>query len=193
MGSHGDDEATAVRSEVMAWRLRPAAIVVSLLLWVAGGAVVYLSMRELERVAALGKDSLLTDGVVIDTRIMRSRAGTQYELRYHFTIDGQTYGYSDATGRDDLWIALPRERWSQLRAQKTLRVRYAPSDPRINTPDGTPLASADHYGGFILAGLIVVTTVGLAWQERRALVAGRPSPVLNQRRFPGKAMFWRRS
>ncbi len=93
---------------------------------------------------------------ITDRRVhtVESRRGkwTDYEVKYKFDVNGESYTYSDSTGRDDLWAALQSAEWEDSKNTGTLSVLYNPKKPWINRPlhpDDWP------YGGPI-AGMILM-------------------------------------
>jgi len=86
---------------------------------------------------------------------------TDYEVQYKFDVNGQSYTYSDSTGRKDLWATLPPADWEASKSIGTLPVLYNAKNPWINRPqhpDDWP------YGGPI-AGMVITggITALLCW------------------------------
>jgi len=173
-------------------RLRKATLPVLLLVALVGVAILALGAREIVRDARLGAGASRTAARVTASATRRTRAGTDYQLRYAFDVRGTTYRFTDATGRDDLWADVPADEWIDARARHTLAVRFVPDDPSINAPASATRRTGDHVAGIVLGAVIALFALITPWAERRAFVAGRPSPIVNQRRFPGRYAFWER-
>lgn len=172
-------------------RLRKATLPILLVVALAGAAILGLGAREIVRDARLGASAARATARVTAAGTRRTRAGTEHQVRYAFEVDGRTYRFGDATGRDDLWADVPADEWAEVRARRAIDVRYAPGDPSINAPASATPRTGDHVAGLVLGAALALFALVAPWAERRAFVRGRPSPLVNQRRFPGRYAFWR--
>jgi hypothetical protein len=105
-----------------------------------GGFLFYLGVREISDARRLEGRGALTLAVVTAER--GGRPGEIDEIRYRFSVGGESYSHSDATGRGDLWasVALRDHKagaaWAADSLERLVTVRYLPEDPWINRPDG---------------------------------------------------------
>jgi hypothetical protein len=104
-----------------------------------GGFLFYLGVREISDARRLeGKGALAL--AVITAERGRSREETE-EIQYRFSVGGESYSSSDATGREGLWesVALRDHKagasWAADAPERRITVRYLPENPRINRPD----------------------------------------------------------
>ena len=117
----------------------------------------------LNLVSFIQEITLSTSGTLVTAEItdwavytVQNRHGgrTDYEVQYKFDVDGQSYTYSDSTGRKELWATLPKADWEASKSIGTLPVLYNAKNPWTNRPQypddwpyGGPIAGMSITGG----------------------------------------------
>jgi hypothetical protein len=176
----------------MTLRLRKPVLPVLVVVALAGAAILGLGVSELVRDARLGASGARATARVTATATRHSRAGAEYLVRYELVVRGRTYRYTDATGRDDLWADVSGDEWDEARARRAIAVRYVDADPSTSAPASFEPRTGDHVAGLVLGGALVLFALLGPLVERRAAMRGRPSPIVGQRRSPGRYAFWER-
>ena len=133
------------------------------LLFAAGGLfIVYLGFQDYRNDGALKSSGKTVEGEALDFRIYRSsKAGTSYEVQYHFSLPGQATVYSRSDpfpgGRTDLWSTLPQDLWDKTRISRKVEVVYLPENPWVNRPLHTAsYAVADSLTGMGFGAFIAL-------------------------------------
>jgi len=148
-------------------------LAVAAFLLVGGCGVGALAGGEAVRfgfIQALGEP---VEAKVIDTRTTtRRKSGTSYELRYRVTdSSGRRSGATDVTGRDDLWVSVPRPAWEDARRTGRITVDRVPGIPGLHAPQAAALSDAgDLLAGGVLSALmggIAAIVAGVAVARRR--------------------------
>jgi hypothetical protein len=128
-----------------------------------------------------GELRLRSEGVPIkasvrDWRVLDTRYGTDYEVRYSFTVANRpeefTFCDPPPIERPNLWASLPQPVWEESRHTRLVDVLFLPDEPRTNRP---AQLAGDQLGdlitgvlvcGGLAIGCAVVLAVGY-WQYRR--------------------------
>ena len=103
---------------------------------------------------------------VTDSRVMSVRkSGKSYELRYRLKLpSGAVVTAADFTGRQDLWVSLPKDDWDQAVRQGTLAVQVVPQYPSLNAPVAGRMGSmGDLLAGFVFSGLLGLCGLAVVW------------------------------
>jgi hypothetical protein len=141
-----------------------------------GGVLTWLGIQTVRHELRLREKPAVADAKLTDTAtyvVTRNHIeSTDYEVRYAFQLNGQTFTCGDETGRDDLWATMANKGdWDAARAAGTLQVTYLPDEPRINRPvlaGNAPLG--DSLAGLILGGVLGLTgLIGSTVLVRRML------------------------
>ena len=104
-----------------------------------------------------------TQASVTATRRNPSRkafVGPPYQLQYEFQVGSSIYHYTGQWLVVKRWVRVPEETLVSAQTIKTLSVRYAASDPRINQPSSLPVPTmVDAIGFLILAAVSFLSLV----------------------------------
>lgn len=108
--------------------------------WFIGPCLIYSSMADLGRVRELEASGVVVEARVVDTSEskMYPWSDTEFQVRYAFELGGTTYTGTDEYGAEDIWAPVTPEAFERARTERSLAVRYEPSDPRNNQPVATP-------------------------------------------------------
>jgi hypothetical protein len=111
---------------------------------------------------------------VVETRVLQSRrAGTSHELRYRLASGA---GHTDATGRADLWVPLPKDQWEAARRSGQVEVQVAGAWPGVHAPAaGLTGQAGDLTAGWVLAGICGLIAVMVGWAAARSPAANPAS------------------
>ena len=150
--------------------LRPVPFVMNLIvalgLFCGAGGLGVLAGAESIGSAVLTSVGETHTAKVTDSRVMSARkTGKSYELRYRLKLpSGAVVTASDFTGRQDLWVSLPKADWDQAVRQGTLAVQVVPQHPSLNAPvAGRMNDIGDLLAGFVMAGLLALCGLAVAW------------------------------
>jgi hypothetical protein len=136
-----------------------------------------------------------TIGYVTETQLLIKLKGSdQYQIRYTFQVNGQSYSYSDETGRPNLWISIDEDVWQGLNqavengSQPPLEIRYLRKDPWTNRPvasekTGNTLWMIPWIGVFFIT-LITFEQIGHAYANYKTAKKGAKQGK------KGKIMYW---
>jgi hypothetical protein len=126
-----------------------------------------LSAGESARLAALLLTGHVEQASVVETRVLQSRrAGASHELRYRLASGA---GHTDATGRADLWVSLPKDQWDAARRSGQVEVRVAGAWPGVHAPAaGLTAQAGDLAAGWALAGICGLIAVMVGWAAARS-------------------------
>jgi hypothetical protein len=153
-------------------------LLVCLLCTTGGGAITWLGSAALVNAARLTFEGQVVDAVVTDARVMQSRRGTSFEVRYAFSVPGDPARYTaeDETGRANLWETLADEpTWRAATTVGHVQVQYLPSDPHVNRPlAGTGASFGEDQAAGLGLGLCllipsVLVALGTVWGQIRRL------------------------
>lgn len=154
--------------------MRRVTALVGVLLLVGGVALGILGGRELADTLAR-RDGTRVTGFVTDKQVSQKRVRAvlvdSYDVRYRFELGGTAYTAGDATGRTNLFVAVPREQWEQLEVGDPVEVTYATDNPGNNRPARSAGSLGDPIAGLVLG--VLLGLVGLLV----LLVVRRPAPV----------------
>ena len=80
--------------------------------------------------------------------------GPPFQLKYQFqaSSSGRTFHYTGQALAIERWVRVPEDIWNSAQS-KTLSVRYALSDPRINQPASLPSPGPLNAIGFLLLAI----------------------------------------
>jgi len=148
-------------------------VVVGVVLVVAGLAVATLAGREvadtLHRRGGTRASGFVTDKTM-STRVVKRVSIPTYGVRYRFEVDGATYTAGDATGRTDLAVGIPEDRWDSIEVGDSIDVLYEEANPSNNRPADASGSLGDPIAGVVF-GLLLLGCGALA------LLAARNAPA----------------
>ncbi|MCU0824225.1 MAG: hypothetical protein MUF77_06240 [Leptospira sp.] len=115
-----------------------------------GVFVISLTLIEVIRYTELSNSKEL-QGIVTNKRMHRSSKGIRsYDIQYEFTLGENKYTGSDATGRENLWIGIPKEFFDALEINSKIQIAYSQENPNVNRPIVAPIGIGDMIAGGIL-------------------------------------------
>lgn len=148
------------------------------------GALVFVAIFLLNVASLVAEIQLSTKGEVVDAQIQEwatygdpnhpESHSTDYEVQYSFDVDGETYTFSDATGRKNLWASIPKPDWELSQNTGIVPVVYNPNNPWKNHPQhpdewpyGGPVAGMVITGS--IAGFLLWAFVSVRKEKHRSL------------------------
>jgi len=144
-------------------------VVVGVALVVAGLAITSLAGREvadtLSRRGGTRAAGFVTDKT-LSTRTVKGVAVPTYGIRYRFEVDGATYTAGDATGRTDLAVGIPKDRWESTEVGDSIDVVYEEASPGNNRPADASGSLGDPVAGVVF-GLLLLGCGGIALMAAR--------------------------
>jgi hypothetical protein len=147
-----------------------AQLVIAIGLLLAGAVVTWLGATEVWRTQQLRGASTHVDAKVVDSDVHTSqKGGAKHVVRYRFKVDGETYSFTDATGRRNLWASIARDEWDAAKDAGTVDVVYDGDDPWVNRPASSDVASvADALAGLAFGIGLLVGGIVVLVKRRRA-------------------------
>jgi hypothetical protein len=130
-----------------------------------------LARRQAEVNRALQEKGVVTEGTI--TRLWRGSDDRKSPyVAYHFMCE---------SGRYDREAKVPLATWRLLRVGSSIQIRYVPTRPELNRPEGSGNGILPPWVPFIVGGVLAffsfLATVPLRGQ-RRLLAEGRPAPAV---------------
>ncbi|MFM7069370.1 MAG: DUF3592 domain-containing protein [Actinomycetes bacterium] len=154
--------------------MKRSTMVTGVVLLVIGVAVTVLGAREAAQVLSRRGGSR-ANGFVTDkqmsTRVIRGVSVPTYGIRYRFEVDGATYTAGDASGRTDLAVGIPKDRWDEFAVGDQVEVVFEPANPANNRPAPASSSLSDPLAG-LLVGLVLCACGAVALAAAR-----QPKPV----------------
>lgn len=133
-------------------------VVVGVVLVIAGLAITTLAGREaadtLSRRGGTRASGFVTDKS-LSTRVVKGVDVPTYGVRYRFEVDGATYTAGDATGRTDLAVGIPKDRWESIEVGDSIDVIYEESNPGNNRPADAAGSLGDPIAGVVFGLLLL--------------------------------------
>ncbi len=146
---------------------------IGLLLVLGGVAVTVLGAREvadtLARQGGTRATAFVTDRQISTTRA-RGVATKSYGIQYRFELGGTAYTAGDATGRTNLYVAIPKPTWDELSVGDPIDVTYA----KVNPANNRPVEAAGSLGDSVAAIVMGLLLLGVGVL---VLVAARRKPA----------------
>jgi hypothetical protein len=142
---------------------------------VVGLMFAWLSGIEFYKWRLLTGPTLETQASVTAARRNPSRkafGGPPYQLQYAFQVDPSShlYHYTGQLLVLETWVRVPEETWASAQTIKSLSVRYAASDPRINQPASLALPTLfDAIGFLVFAALSFLAFIVIKRGSRRQI------------------------
>ncbi len=138
-----------------------------------------LGAFELPNTFAVIRSQSVVNARVVDSRVMATKYGLSYEVRYAFSLGSAAPEFvrSDYLGRSDLWSTLPEDAWREAVATQRLQVRYDPKNPGNNGPDVSLPSVWDSLTPIILGVFILGIAVATGRMRRKQL------SLMTQRNF----------
>lgn len=128
--------------------IHPAVLVFLGLFGLAGGVpITYVGAAEIGPELEVRAQGTRTRAEVTGMRIKRRRRSISYDLRYRFTVKGETYTVKDATGREDLWTGVPEDEWRRAEKTGEVPILFLRRDPWHNRPVNAGLPLGDKIAG----------------------------------------------
>lgn len=134
-----------------------------------------IGIPELFYTILLHRSKEVVEARIIDTRIISTRYGVSYEVKYLFqaALNAKPIGRTGFLN-DNLWSKLPEEEWSKAVKVGHLLVRFVSDDPTINAPDAFLPGILDNSMPIVL-GLFLTTCIVVIEVRRRRLEPSSPT------------------
>lgn len=133
--------------------------------WILGPYLIYESTADYFRTRALEAGGSVVEARVVDAGVDSHMASaSEYSVQYAFEANGATYGYVNSYGGRRGWARLTPDAYERAKAERTVAVRYDPSDPSNNQPVAMPpVPMLNRVVGVVLgAGCTLLSLLGLA-------------------------------
>ena len=131
-------------------------------------AMFYLGISSIKDEQDLQDKGVIASAAVIDSRILATRNGASYDVKYQFSVDGGKtwYSCSDRTGRKNIWCPVTEEQWQATRSTGQVEVIYLPGKPWINRPVHSTAGMIDLWAGVCL-GLCPWLLLLIPWIKKK--------------------------
>jgi len=106
----------------------------SLVVLCIGGTLIGLTVIEVNRLIELRGSKEIQGTVTNKRELANPKNSRSYDIQYQFSIGEEKYFASDATGREDLWIGIPKEFFDTLEIGDKIAIAYSPENPNANRP-----------------------------------------------------------
>ncbi|TGM19053.1 hypothetical protein EHQ82_11005 [Leptospira selangorensis] len=122
----------------------------SLVLILIGVFLITLTIIEVMRYTKLSNSKQLQRIVTNKRTHSGSKGIRSYDIQYEFFLGDNKYTGSDATGRENLWIGIPKEFFDALEINSKIPIAYSLENPNVNRPIVSPIGIGDTIAGGIL-------------------------------------------